>query len=474
MTTLRVLGRIRLSRETGEEGTSVERQRESVEQWSAMHGHTVVGWAVDTGVSGSVDPFEAPELGPWLHGAKLSEWDALVAYRLDRLSRRVIPLNRLFGFIQENGKTLASVSESLDLSTWIGRLVANVIAGVAEGELEAIRERNIGSQKKVRELGRWHGGQTPYGYTAVQHPDGWYLEPDPAESQVVREQILPRVLNRQSAYSIATALNDAAVPTRKGRPWNAAVIRMLIKGRPLLGQLEHRGRVVTDEDGLPLQRADPILSVDEHLRVVEALSSRAVRNSNRKSNPLGGVLFCFVCQSPMYLSIRAGRSYDYYRCARGKQCESLLIRSDEVDELVEDHLLQEIGELERRDRVFIPGSDHAASLASVRAAIETARRERDLGLYEGDDEGYFSRLERLTVRRKELELLPTSNPGFEWRGLGETYGQAWRRMKAVERRSLLVNSGIRLLISQTEGKQIKGSLQMPADVRSQVEQGNYP
>jgi hypothetical protein len=55
------------------------------------------------------------------------------------LSRRVISLNKLFGFVQEHGKTLASVSESLDLSTWIGRLVANVIAGVAEGELEAIR-----------------------------------------------------------------------------------------------------------------------------------------------------------------------------------------------------------------------------------------------------------------------------------------------------------------------------------------------
>jgi site-specific DNA recombinase len=100
-----------------------------------MHGHTVVGWAIDSGLSGTVDPFESPELGQWLKPHRLPEWDALVAYRLDRLSRRVIPLNRLFGFVQEHGKTLASVSGSLDLSTWIGRLVANVIAGVAEGRI---------------------------------------------------------------------------------------------------------------------------------------------------------------------------------------------------------------------------------------------------------------------------------------------------------------------------------------------------
>src|SRR6478609_9971225 len=191
---LRVLGRIRLSKDADETGTSIERQRESINQWSAMHGHTVVGWAIDSGVSGSVDPFESPDLGPWLKPHRLPEWDALVAYRLDRLSRRVIPLNKLFGFVQDHGKTLASVSESLDLSTWIGRLVANVIAGVAEGELEAIRERNLGSQKKVRQLGRWHGGSPPYGFSTVKRSDGWYLAVDAAESRVIRDDILPRVL----------------------------------------------------------------------------------------------------------------------------------------------------------------------------------------------------------------------------------------------------------------------------------------
>jgi len=102
-TPLRVLGRIRLSRDADESGTSIERQRESIEQWSAMHGHTVVGWAISV-ESGTVDPFESPELGQWLKPNRLPEWDPLVAYRLDRLSRRVIPLNRLFGFVQEHGK----------------------------------------------------------------------------------------------------------------------------------------------------------------------------------------------------------------------------------------------------------------------------------------------------------------------------------------------------------------------------------
>ena len=79
---LRVLGRIRLSKDEGD-------QRESIETWSKMHGHHVVGWAVDSGTSGSVDPFDSPELGPWLD--RHQDWDALVAFRLDRFSRRFPP-----------------------------------------------------------------------------------------------------------------------------------------------------------------------------------------------------------------------------------------------------------------------------------------------------------------------------------------------------------------------------------------------
>src|SRR6478609_3131376 len=244
---LRVLGRIRLSKEADESGTSIERQRESITQWSTMHGHNIVGWAIDSGVSGSVDPFDTPGLGQWLKPDRLSDWDALVAYPLDRLSRRVIPLNKLFGFVQDHDKTLASVSESLDLSTWIGRLVANVIGGVAEGELEAIRERNRGSHDKVRQLGRWHGGVPPYGYSTVKHDGGWYLAVDAAESRVIREEILPRVLSHESTNSIAAVLNRAGVPARRGGAWSGVAVRTVLKRRALLGQHEHKGKLVTDE-----------------------------------------------------------------------------------------------------------------------------------------------------------------------------------------------------------------------------------
>ena len=153
---LRVLGRLRLSKST-EESTSIERQREIIQQWANANEHTVVGGAKDIDVSGAVDPFDTPQLGEWLNH-RFPEWDILCAWKLDRLGRKAVQLNRLFGWCGEHDKTVVSCSESIDLGSWAGRMLASVIAGLAEGELEAIQERQRGSRRKLRETARWAGG----------------------------------------------------------------------------------------------------------------------------------------------------------------------------------------------------------------------------------------------------------------------------------------------------------------------------
>ena len=59
------------------------------------------GWASDIDVSGAVDPFETRQLGQWL-GHRAPEWDILCAWKLDRLGRNAIQLNRLFGWCGEH------------------------------------------------------------------------------------------------------------------------------------------------------------------------------------------------------------------------------------------------------------------------------------------------------------------------------------------------------------------------------------
>jgi DNA invertase Pin-like site-specific DNA recombinase len=88
---MRVLGRLRLSR-----STSIPRQREIITQWADANSHTVIGWADDIDVSESVDPFDTPQLGKWLN-KRASDFDIVACWKLDRLGRNAIQLNKMFG-----------------------------------------------------------------------------------------------------------------------------------------------------------------------------------------------------------------------------------------------------------------------------------------------------------------------------------------------------------------------------------------
>ncbi|MBO2463814.1 recombinase family protein [Actinomadura violacea] len=144
---------------------SPQRQREHIEHWSigpAVMG-TIVGWAEDLDVSGGVSPFKRPELGKWLT-RRADEFDVLYVWRLDRLTRRSRHFAELVDWCNEREKVVVSTSESLDLSTPMGKMFARIIAAFAEGELDTIQARSLDASRRLREEGAWFGGVEPFGY----------------------------------------------------------------------------------------------------------------------------------------------------------------------------------------------------------------------------------------------------------------------------------------------------------------------
>lgn len=89
------------------------------------------------------------------------KFDHVVTWRLDRLVRRATHFHSLIERANAGGWTIKSATEGFDLATPMGRLIAGIIAMLAEGELEAIRERTGDSRKMLRKLGRWGGGTPP-------------------------------------------------------------------------------------------------------------------------------------------------------------------------------------------------------------------------------------------------------------------------------------------------------------------------
>ena len=85
----------------------------------------------------------------------------LVVWRLDRLGRTARGLTALFDDLQQRNVSLVSLREGLDLTTAAGRLLAHVVASVAQYETELRGERVRAGQAAARAQGKVWGGSKP-------------------------------------------------------------------------------------------------------------------------------------------------------------------------------------------------------------------------------------------------------------------------------------------------------------------------
>jgi DNA invertase Pin-like site-specific DNA recombinase len=66
--------------------------------------------------------------------------DTVVVVGLDRLGRSVAEVTRTIADLTDRGITLRALKEGLDTGTTTGRVVANILRGLAELDLEAGRQ----------------------------------------------------------------------------------------------------------------------------------------------------------------------------------------------------------------------------------------------------------------------------------------------------------------------------------------------
>lgn len=497
----RVLGVLRLSRAT-DESTSVVRQRASIERWAESRGHTIVGWAEDVDVSGAVAPWQRPELGKWLPStigkdvseveerrawetSRADEWDIACAWKLDRVSRRVLHVWQLVEWTEAKGKALASVEDGFDLSTPMGKILFSLIAAFAEGELEAIRFRAKSSFAHLMRSGRWRGGFVPYGYRAEKDPegDGWKLVPDDYGTDTagtVREIVRRIVEDGDAINAVCRWLNEdrAKTPTSldaqriragkepKGALWRVGNLTKMLRSHTLLGQVEMteevelpngkketRTRLVRDSEGLPLQRAEPILTREEWdaLQAKLTENSRPSAGSRYDRSPLLQVAFC-VCGRPMYRN--NGRNWMYYRCSSrnisGAECGmNKAIKAEELENTVTHAFLQSVGHLEVVRRRFVPGTDNRAAIEDVTRALAELREDREAGLYSSElgKKEYRESFLRLEARREALLSTPSEPDRWEEEPTGETYRERFERLTdPAARNKELREAGVRAVV----------------------------
>ncbi|MBV9922667.1 MAG: recombinase family protein, partial [Pseudonocardia sp.] len=123
---VRALIMVRVSK-TRENGSSSESQEELCRKFCKERGWTVVGVAIDNDVSGSTDPMARKGAGPWLRD-RISEFDVVVAWKLNRIGRNEIAIGKLVNLLREQGKSIATADHQVDASIpVVGPLILDVL-----------------------------------------------------------------------------------------------------------------------------------------------------------------------------------------------------------------------------------------------------------------------------------------------------------------------------------------------------------
>lgn len=84
---------------------------------------------------------------------------AVVCWRLDRLGRTAKGLTALFDDLRSRKVNLVSLKDGIDLGTAAGRMMANVLASIAQFETEVRAERVLAGQQAARKAGKAWGGR---------------------------------------------------------------------------------------------------------------------------------------------------------------------------------------------------------------------------------------------------------------------------------------------------------------------------
>lgn len=182
-------------------GQSTKSQEPDLRRWELGHEAEAV-WYRDTATGKTMDRPGWSKLEAAIRQGKVS---AVVVWRIDRLGRTAKGLTALFDELRERNVNLVSLKDGLDLSTSAGRLMANVLASVAQFETELRGERVAAGLAVARAAGKKWGGSKPGVRKKVTDTQLRAIHSMKVQGETITAIAKTVRLSRPTIYSVLTA-----------------------------------------------------------------------------------------------------------------------------------------------------------------------------------------------------------------------------------------------------------------------------
>lgn len=186
---------------------SREAQEDAVRALAARHGDADLTILTDWGISGRKGADKRPGYRALLEAIEGGECSAVYSYSLSRLGRSLQELSRLIADCDRRGIPVRLHADNLDTSTASGRLLAHVLASVAQFESDVAGERVRAAQAARVARGERLG------------------PPFFADAPTV----LAAFDQAGSFSGAARLLNERGVPSQTGKPWWATTVAGIVR-----------------------------------------------------------------------------------------------------------------------------------------------------------------------------------------------------------------------------------------------------
>lgn len=266
----------------------------------------------DGGHSGS--GLERPALAQLMQDIEAGQIDAVVIYKIDRLTRSLLDFVRLIEIFDNRGIALISVSQAFDTSDSMGRMILNVLLTFSQFERELIAERVRDSIRMRKRHGKVHGGLPPFGYVATD--DGLQIVEDEANTvrfifnEFLRTQRYSTVMSivREAGLCSTVKYSKQGIP-RGGTPIGPGTVYAILRSPIYVGEIQGHDQTYPG-------RHEPIISreVWEAAQALSVERKRPEPHAKQTNHFLAGLLWDDLGRH-MFLSVAYHRGKAYYTYA---------------------------------------------------------------------------------------------------------------------------------------------------------------
>jgi DNA invertase Pin-like site-specific DNA recombinase len=154
------------------EDQKTDLQRDAIENYCKLRGWHAPALFVDQGESGAKT--SRPEFDRMMSDVRGGLFDVVLTWKFDRIGRSTSHLISVLDELQRRGVAFVSVTESIDTTTPMGKMIFTVFAALAEFERETLIMRTKAGLEAARTRGAVLGAPTKV--TDEQRRDILYLK----------------------------------------------------------------------------------------------------------------------------------------------------------------------------------------------------------------------------------------------------------------------------------------------------------